>query len=123
MINQYGNNQYGDNQYMSQPNNGQYMSQPNYNSYPNHNGYMPVHHGNQLQGEFPSAPMKRISSGRDRTGNDGIARLFVPWPNEHCLIGIDRRKVKYDQLTHPQWQAGLMNILAMERDPSVGKPC
>ena len=91
------------------------MSQPNYN------GYMPASHGNQSQGEFPSAPMKRISSGRDRTGNDGIARLFVPWPNEHCLIGIDRRKVKYDHLTHPQWQAGLMNILAMERNPLCKK--
>ena len=66
-------------------------------------------------------PMRRISSGRDRTGNDGIARLFVPWPNEHCLIGIDRRKVKYDQSTQAQWLSGLLNILAMERDPLCRK--
>ena len=109
---------YNDNQFTGD---NQYMSQPNFNSQPNHNGYMPVSHGNQLQGECPSAPMKRFSSGRDRTGNDGIARLFVRWPNEHCLIGIDRRKVKYDQLTHPQWQAGLMNILTMERNPLCRK--
>ena len=92
-----------------------HMSQPNFNSQMQH------FHGNQSQGEFPSMPMKRISSGRDRTGNDGIARLFVPWPNEHCLIGIDRRKVKYDQSTQAQWQAGLLNILAMERDPLCRK--
>ena len=93
-----------------------HMSQPHFNSQMQH---FP---GNQSQGEFPSMPMKRISSGRDRTGNDGIARLFVPWPNEHCLIGIDRRKVKYDQSTQAQWQSGLLNILAMERD-YVGKLC
>ena len=92
-----------------------HMSQPNFNS------QMQYFHGNHSQGEFPSEPMRRISSGRDRTGNDGIARLFVPWPNEHCLIGIDRRKCKYDQLNQAQWQAGLMNILAMERDPLCRK--
>ena len=65
--------------------------------------------------------MRRISSGRDRTGTDNIARLAIPWPNEHCLIGVDRRLVTYDQLTQAQWQAGLMNILAMERDPLCRK--
>ena len=107
--NQYGNNQYGVNQYMTHPSKNQYISQ------------MQHFPGNHSQGEFPSMPMKRISSGRDRTGNDGIARLFVPWPNEHCLIGIDRRKVKYDQSTQAQWLSGLLNILAMERDPLCRK--
>ena len=115
-----------DNQYfsqgMSQPNYNGHMSTPHGNmSQPNYNGHMPTPHGNHLQGEFPSGPMRRISSGRDRTGNDNVARLYIPWPNEHCLIGIDRRKVTYDHLTHPQWQAGLMNILAMERDPLCRK--
>ena len=82
---------------------------------------MPLSHGNQLQGEVHPAPMKRISSGRDRTGSDNIARLFIPWPNEHCLIGVDRKKVTYDQLTQAQWHAGLMNILAMERNPLCRK--
>ena len=93
------------------------ISQPNHSSQPNYNGHMPTSHGNLQQGEPPSGQMSRISSGRDRTGNDNVARLYIPWPNEHCLIGIDRRKVTYDHLTHPQWQAGLLNILAMERDP------
>ena len=53
---------------------------------------MPLSHGNQVQGEFHPGPMRRISSGRDRTGSDNIARLFIPWPNEHCLIGVDRKK-------------------------------
>ena len=82
---------------------------------------MPLSHGNQLQGEFHPAPKRNISSGRDRTGNDNISRLFIPWPNEHCLIGVDRKKVTYDQLTNAQWQAGLMNILAMERNPLCQK--
>ena len=64
---------------------------------------------------------KRISSGRDRTGNDGVARIYVPWPNEFCLIGIDRKKVRYDQLNQGQWQSGLMNILAQEKDPLLAK--
>ena len=82
---------------------------------------MPTSHGNLLQGEHPSGQMRRISSGRDRTGNDNIARYNIPWPNEHCLIGVDRRKVTYDHLTQAQWQAGLMNVLAMERDPLCRK--
>ena len=73
------------------------------------------------RGELHPLPTKRISSGRDRTGSDNIARIAIPWPNEHCLIGVDRRQVTYDQLTHPQWQAGLMNILAMERNPLCHK--
>ena len=64
-------------------------------------------------------PSRRISSGRDRTGNDGVARLFIPWPNEHCLIGVDRHKVRYDDLNQAQWHAGLMKILEMERDPTA----
>ena len=84
---------------------------------PNYSEHMPLSHGNQLRGEFHPAPTKRISSGRDRTGSDNIARLFIPWPNEHCLIGVDRKQVTYDQLTQAQWHAGLMNILAMERNP------
>ena len=107
--------QYGNNNENNQTIDNQYRSQPFYN------GYIPIPHGQSSQGEFPSAPMRRISSGRDRTGSDGIARLAVPWPNEHCLIGIDRRKVTYDNLTHPQWQAGLMNILAMEGNPLCKK--
>ena len=82
---------------------------------PNFNDYNPQ--GNYPQGESHPLPMKRIGSGRDRTGGENTARFAIPWPNEHCLIGVDRRQVTYDQLTHPQWQAGLMNILAMERDP------
>ena len=78
-------------------------------------------HGSQIQGEVPPPPMRRISSGRDRTGSDNIARLFIPWPNEHCLIGIDRTKVTYDQLTQAQCHAELMNILAMERNPLCRK--
>ena len=70
---------------------------------------------------FSPAPSKRISSGRDRTGNDGIARIYVPWPNEFCLIGIDRNKVRYDQLNQGKWQSGLLNILAQERDPLLAK--
>ena len=69
----------------------------------------------------PPVPSKRISSGRDRTGNDGVARIYVPWPNEYCLIGIDRIKVTYDQLNQGQWQSGLMNILAQEKDPLLAK--
>ena len=70
---------------------------------------------------FSPVPSKRISSGRDRTGNDGVARIYVPWPNEFCLIGIDRKKVRYDQLNQGQWQSGLLNILAQERDPLLAK--
>ena len=128
---QYNN----DNQYSSQPNdnghmptslnynndNGHMPTSHNYNGHMptshNYNGHMPISHGNLLQGEHPSGQMRRISSGRDRTGNDNIARYNIPWPNEHCLIGVDRRKVTYDHLTQAQWQAGLMNILDMERDP------
>ena len=83
-----------------------HMSQPHIN----------MQHGNQVQGEVHPVPKRNISSGRDRTGNDNTSRLFIPWPNEHCLIGVDRKKVTYDQLTQAQWQAGLMNILAMERN-------
>ena len=71
-------------------------------------------------GSFPVLS-KHISSGRDRTGNDGVARIYVSWPNEFCLIGIDRIKVRYDQLNQGQWQSGLMNILAQEKDPLVAK--
>ena len=78
--------------------NSQTVPQPNFSEC---NPY-----GNHLQGESHPLPTKRISSGRDRTGSDNIARLAIPWPNEHCLIGVDRRQVTYDQLTHPQWQAG-----------------
>ena len=132
---QYNN----DNQYSSQPNdnghmptslnynndNGHMPTSHNYNGHMptshNYNGHMPISHGNLLQGEHPSGQMRRISSGRDRTGNDNIARYNIPWPNEHCLIGVDRRKVTYDHLTQAQWQAGLMNILDMERDPLCRK--
>ena len=101
---------------------GQGVYPPHYNSY-NPNQYKHVNEYNlhHSQGESHPLPMKRISSGRDRTGSDNILRLAIPWPNEHCLIGVDRRQVTYDQLTHPQWQAGLMNILAMERDPLCHK--
>ena len=44
-----------------------------------------------------------------------------PGPTSIVLIGIDRRKCKYDQLNQAQWQAGLLNILAMERDPLCRK--
>ena len=73
----------------------------------------------QLHGGSSAEPARRISSGRDHTGNDGTTRIYIPWPNEHCLIGIERRKVKYDQLNQAQWHAGLMNILEMQRDPLI----
>ena len=74
---------------------------------------------NQYNGGSSAEPARRISSGRDRTGNDGTTRIYIPWPNEHCLIGIERRKVKYDNLNQAQWQAGLLNILEMQRDPLI----
>ena len=73
----------------------------------------------QLHGGSSAGPARCISSGRDRTGNDGTIRFNIPWPNEHCLIGIERRKVKYDQLTQAQWHAGLMNILELQKDPLI----
>ena len=73
----------------------------------------------QLHSGSPAGPARCISSGRDRTGNDGTTRIYIPWPNEHCLIGIERRKVKYDQLNQAQWHAGLMNILEMQKDPLI----
>ena len=92
--------------------NSQTVPQPNFDYNPQ---------GTYQQGESHPLPMKRISSGRDHTSSDNIARFAIPWPNEHCLIGVDRRQVTYNQLTHPQWQAGLMNISAMERDPLFHK--
>ena len=96
----------------------------NFNHYGNNQVY-----GQQYQamaeqsayGESFPVLSKRISSGRHRTGNNGVARIYVPWPNEFCLIGIDRKKVKYNQLTQGQWQSGLMKILAQERDPLLAK--
>ena len=82
--------------------------------------YQPMAEQSAYAGSFPVLS-KRISSGRDRTGNDGVARIYVPWPNEFCLIGIDRKKVRYDQLNQGQWQSGLMNILAQEKDPILAK--
>ena len=60
----------------------------------------------QLHGGSSAEPARRISSGRDRTGNDGTTRIYIPWPNEHCLIGIERRKVKYDQLNQARMACG-----------------
>ena len=80
----------------------------------------PMAEQSDYPGSFPVLS-KPISSGRDRTGNDGVDRIYVPWPNEFCLIGIDRIKVRYDQLNQGQWQSGLMNILAQEKDPLVAK--
>ena len=95
------------------------------NAYPNLPTYeqqclQPVAEQSAYVGSSPVLS-KRISSGRDRTGNDGVARIYVPWPNEFCLIGIDRNKVRYDQLNQGQWQSGLLNIVAQERDPILAK--
>ena len=96
------------------------------NSHPNANlpmyeqqCYQPMAEQSAYAGSFPVLS-KRISSGRDRTGNDGVARIHVPWPNEFCLIGIDRNKVRYDQLNQGQWKSGLLNIVAQEQRPHIG---
>ena len=86
-----------------------------YNHYNADNQY----HEPQFRRGPTAGPARCISSGRDRTGSDGTTRIYIPWPNEHCLIGIERRKVKYDQLNQAQWHAGLMNILEMQRDPLI----
>ena len=62
---------------------------------------------------------KQTKSGRERTGNEGVKRNYVPWPQEFCYIGLERKRVRYDDLTQSQWVAGLTKILGNEKDPSV----
>jgi len=71
--------------------------------------------GNNLVTSPPSN--KRVKSGRDRTGNEGIAKNYVQWPQELCYIGAERRRVKYDDLTLAQWMLGFTSIITQEENP------
>ena len=62
---------------------------------------------------------RSVKSGRDRTGADDSRRVYVKWPQEACFIGPERRRVKYDDLTHPQWVLGLITIASEEVNPRI----
>lgn len=76
--------------------------------------------GDGSTGEFHDINSKRsVRSGRDRTGVDDSRRIYVKWPQEACFIGPDRSRVKYDDLTHPQWISGLITIASEECNPKI----
>ena len=52
-------------------------------------------------------------------GGDDYRRTYVRWPQEACFIGPDRHRVRYDELSHPQWAAGISSIAANEPDFKV----
>ena len=62
---------------------------------------------------------KALKSGRDRVGGSDHSRIFVKWPQEACFIGPSRIRVRYDELTQPQWTAGITAIAAEEKDPVI----
>ena len=55
---------------------------------------------------------KSVKSGRDRMDGDDYRRTYVCWPKKSCFIGPDRHRVCYDELSHPQWAAGIASIAA-----------
>lgn len=76
--------------------------------------------GDGSTGDLNNINSKRsVRSGRDRTGVDDSRRIYVKWPQEACYIGADRSRVKYDDLTHPQWISGLITIASEECNPKV----
>ena len=64
---------------------------------------------------------KIVKSGRDRTGGDDNCRIYVPWPQEHCYVGPNRVRVRYDELTQAQFSTGLLNIIESENDECTRK--
>ena len=62
-----------------------------------------------------------VKSGRDRVGNPEHANIYVCWPQQCVFIGADRKRVRYEDLTHPQWTAGLTTMAAQESNPLIQK--
>ena len=60
-----------------------------------------------------------LKSGRDRIGGSDHSGIFEKWPQEACFIGPGRNRVRYDELTQPQWTAGITAIAAEEKNPVV----
>ena len=62
---------------------------------------------------------RSVKSGRERTGGDDARRIYVKWPQEACFIGPERKRVRYDELDHPQWVSGIITIASEEQNTQV----
>ena len=45
----------------------------------------------------------------------------VKWPQEYVLLGLNKERVSYDQLSVTQWVAGFGRTMREEADPEVRK--
>lgn len=70
-------------------------------------------------GSNGSSSNKTVKSGRDRTGGDDNCRVYVPWPQEHCYVGPDRKRVRYDDLTQAQFSTGLFKMVDVETNENT----
>lgn len=77
--------------------------------------------GQYNSGESNTLFKRVVKSGRERTGGDDFRRVYVKWPQEACFVGADRKRVKYDDLSYPQWTAGITTVAATESDPIIQK--
>ena len=62
---------------------------------------------------------RSVKSGRERTGGDDARRIYVKWPQEACFIGPERKRVRYDELDHPQWVSGIITIASEEPNAHI----
>ena len=47
-------------------------------------------------------------------GGDDYRRTYVHWPQEACFMGLERHRVRYDELDHPQLAAGIASVAVAE---------
>ena len=53
-------------------------------------------------GDLSNISHKRsVKSGRDRTGADDIRLVYMKRPRAAYFFGPEKRRIKYDDLTHP----------------------
>ena len=71
-----------------------------------------------ISGELNMAK-RSVKSGRERTGGDDARCVYVKWPQEACYIGPEKKRVRFDELTHPQWVSGLISIASEESNAHI----
>ena len=75
----------------------------------------------RMKTELSQGNVLRKKSGRYNTADTPCGPTHMRWPNESCLVGTNRKRPAYDDLTMGQFVIGFLNNVRDTQDPQVAR--